>query len=151
MSDPFELDELWRKALEGLTGVCSGDAHVPDVQPLVDLLRSRDTPMPDSARGPLAELLSPGEPRLFNWKLVPERIKTRDPLTKQLAVLDKYDEARKNGMSQESAAVEAGAVGRQIVRYRKELKSLFKRARGVDEPAKPKPKPKSKGRQKKRR
>jgi hypothetical protein len=149
MSDPFELDELWRKALEGLTGVCSGDAHVPDVQPLVDLLRSRDTPMPDSARGPLAELLSPGEPRLFNWKLVPERIKTRDPLTKQLAVLDKYDEARKNGMSQESAAVEAGAVGRQIVRYRKELKSLFKRARGVDEPAKPKPK--SKGRQKKRR
>jgi hypothetical protein len=153
MSDPYEIEDLWINAFADLgrikvttdkQGVCDGGAVCdPDPERLVELLRS-DTLMPRSARETLAELLSPvpllpGRPggetsSIYNWKLVPERIKRIDPIAKQLDCAAAFEENKSAGMTAEAAAEKAGAkhnvAGRQVFRYRETLQKLGERLRG---------------------
>jgi hypothetical protein len=137
-----EIENLWINAFAALgrikltsdnEGVFDGGAVAdPDAQPLVDLLRS-DMPMPPSARDTLAELLSPGDPSIDNWKLVPERIKRIDPIAKQLDGNAAFEKNISAGMTAEVAADQTGIRGgRQINRYRKLLESLGRRLHGQD-------------------
>jgi hypothetical protein len=142
MSDPYEIHDLWINAFADLgrikvttdkQGVCDGGAVCnPDPERLVKLLRS-DVPMPHSARETLAELLSPGDPPLNNWKLVPERIKKIDPIAKQLDGAEAFEKNRSAGMTVETAADQTGIRGgKQIKRYRKLLGRLGRRIHGED-------------------
>ncbi len=115
-------------------GVCDGGTVCdPDPKRLVKLLRRSDMPMPSSARETLAELLSPGDPPINNWKLVPEIIKRIDPIGKQLAGVTAFAEKRSEGMLVEDAADQTGIRGgKQIKRYRKLLARLGRRLHGKD-------------------
>jgi hypothetical protein len=125
-----EIDDIWINAFGAL----------PDVQPLVRLLRS-DTQMPPGARDLLAELLSPGDPPITDFELVPRRNKKFDTLLDQLERVAPYANEREAGKSAQAAAVVAGeAAGvedRTIFRYRENLRRLGERLRGVDKPTKP--------------
>ena len=125
-----EIDDIWLNALGAL----------PDVQPLVRLLRS-DTPITPGARDLLAELLSPGDPPISDFELVPKRIKKFDAMLDQLERLAPYAQEREAGQSAQAAAAEAGeAAGvdeRTIFRYRENLRRLGERLRGIDKPKKP--------------
>jgi hypothetical protein len=125
-----EIDNVWINAFGAL----------PDVDPLVRLLRS-DVPITPGARDLLAELLSPGNPPISDFELVPKRIKKFDTMLEQLEKVTPYAQEREAGQSAQAAAVEAGeAAGvdeRTIFRYRENLRRLGKRLRGVDKPAKP--------------
>jgi len=128
-TDPFVLDDIWNNAFSVLGGIAEA---YPDAPRLVDLLRS-DMPMPSSARQTLAELLSPGNPPIMNWKLVPERIKRIDPIATQLDAVAAFEKNRSAGMTVEAAADQAGIRGgKQIKRYRKLLESLGRRLHGKD-------------------
>ena len=134
MRDPYEIHDLWINAFADLTtnrdGV-SADGADPNAR-LVDLLRS-DTPMPHSSRETLAELLSPGDPPLNNWKLVPERIKRIDPIARQLDGAAAFEKNKSAGMTKEAAAGQTGIRGgKQINRYRKALERLGRRIHGED-------------------
>jgi hypothetical protein len=130
MSDPYEIDDLWNNALSALGGIAEVKSNA---QPFAELLLS-DMPMPSSARKTLAELLSPGDPPLHNWKLVPERIKRIDPIAKQLDCAAAFEKNKSAGMTAEAAAEKAGAkhnvAGRQVFRYREILQKLGERLRG---------------------
>jgi hypothetical protein len=125
-----DIDDLWINAF----------AALPDVQPLVHLLRS-DTPMPPGARDLLAELFSPGDPPISDFELVPKRIKKFDTMLDQLEIMATYAQKREAGQSAQDAAIEAGEAhgveDRTIFRYREKLGSLGERLRGVDKPTKP--------------
>lgn len=125
-----EIDDLWINAF----------AALPDVQPLVRLLRS-DTPMSPGARDILAELFSPGDPPISDFELVPKRVKKFDTMLEQLEKVGIYAQKRNAGQSAQAAAADAGeAAGvdeRTIFRYRENLQRLGQRLRGVDKPAKP--------------
>jgi hypothetical protein len=125
-----EIDDIWINAFGAL----------PDVQPLVRLLRS-DTPMPPGARDLLAELLSPGDPPISDFELVPKRNKKFDTILDQLEKVAPYAQEREAGKSAQAAAIEAGeAAGvdeRTIFRYHEKLRRLGERLRGVDKPTKP--------------
>jgi len=56
-----EIDDIWINAFGAF----------PDVQPLVRLLRS-DVPITPGARDLFAELLSPGDPPISDFELVPK-------------------------------------------------------------------------------
>jgi hypothetical protein len=140
--DPFALEDLWINAFADLgrikltvdkQGVFDGGAVCnPDPKRLVDLLRS-DMPMPSGARNTLAELLSPGDPPLNNWKLVPERIKRIDPIARQLDGAAAFGKNKSAGMTAEAAADQTGIRGgKQINRYRKLLKRIGRRLHGED-------------------
>jgi hypothetical protein len=89
--------------------------------------------MPHSARETLAELLSPGDPRINNWKLVPQRIKRIDPIVRQLDGPAAFEKNRSAGMTKEAAADQTGIRGgKQINRYRKLLERLGRRIHGED-------------------
>jgi hypothetical protein len=123
----YEIDDLWNNAFSVLGGIAEA---YPDTPRLVDLLRS-DMPMPSSARKTLAELLSPGDPPIHNWKLVPERIKRIDPIATQLDGAAAFEKNRSAGMSKEAAAGQTGIRGgKQINRYRKLLERLGRRLHG---------------------
>jgi hypothetical protein len=140
--DPFVLEDLWINAFADLgrikltvdkQGVFDDGAVCnPDPKRLVDLLRS-NMPMPLSARKTLAELLSPGDPPLNNWKLVPERIKRIDPIARQLDGAAAFEKNKSAGMTAEVAADQTGIRGgKQINRYRKLLERLGRRLHGED-------------------
>jgi hypothetical protein len=125
-----EINDTWINAFGAL----------PDVQPLVRLLRS-DMPVTPGARDLLAELLSPGDPPITDFELVPRRNKKFDAMLEQLEKVARYAEEREAGKSAQAAAVEAGkAAGvedRTIFRYRERLGQLGERLRGADRPTKP--------------
>jgi hypothetical protein len=125
-----EIDDLWINALGAL----------PDVQPLVRLLRS-DTPMPPGARDLLAELFCPGDPPISDFELVPMRNKKFDTMLDQLEIVGTYAQKREAGRSAQDAAIEAGKAhgveDRTIFRYREKLRRLGERLRGLDKPTKP--------------
>lgn len=125
-----EIDDIWLNALGAL----------PDVQPVVRLLRS-DAPITPGVRDILAELLSPGDPPISDFELVPQRIKKFDKMLDQLEKLAPYAQEREAGQSAQAAAIEAGeATGvdeRTIFRYRENLRRFSERLRGVDKPTKP--------------
>jgi len=142
MTDPYELEDIWINAFAALGRIKltsdeggafdGGTIADPDVQPLVELLRS-DIPMTAGARDALAELLSPGDPPINNWKLVPERIKRIDPIAKQLDGVAAFEKNRGAGMTAEVAAENTGVRGgRQINRYRESLERLGQRIHGKD-------------------
>jgi hypothetical protein len=91
-----DIDDLWINAL----------AALPDVQPLVRLLRS-DTPMPPGARDLLAELLSPADPPISDFELIPKRIKKFDTMLDQLEKVAPYAQEREAEQSAQAAAIEA--------------------------------------------
>jgi hypothetical protein len=127
----YEIDDLWNNAFSVFGGIADTEGY-PDAPRLDDLLRS-DAPMPSSARKTLAELLSPGNPPLFNWKLVPERIKKIDPTATQLDGAVAFAENRSAGMTAEEAAAKTGIRGgKQINRYLERLERLGRRLRGED-------------------
>lgn len=123
------LDDIWNNALSALGGIAKVK---PDAQRFAELLLS-DMPMPRSARQTLAELCFPGDPPLFNWKLVPERIKKIDPIARQLDGAVAFAENRSAGMKKEEAAAKTGIRGgKQINRYLELLEHLGRRLRGED-------------------
>jgi len=125
-----EIDDLWINAF----------AALPDVQPLVRLLRS-DTPMSPGARDILAELFSPGDPPISDFELMPKRIKKFDAMLDQLEIVGTYAEKRQAGQSAQDAAIEAGEAhgveDRTIFRYRQNLRRIGERLRGEVKPTKP--------------
>jgi len=125
-----EISDIWINAFGAL----------PDVEPLVRLLRS-DVPMTPGARDLLAELLSPSDPPISDFELVPKRIKKFDTILEQLEKVAPYAQEREAGQSAQAAAAEAGEAAevtdRTIFRYRENLQRLGERLRGVDKPAKP--------------
>ena len=125
-----EIDDIWINAFGAF----------PDVQPLVRLLRS-DVPITPGARDLFAELLSPGDPTISDFELVPKRVKKFDTMLEQLEKVGIYAQKRDAGQSAQAAAADAGeAAGvdeRTIFRYRENLQRLGQRLRGVDKPAKP--------------
>jgi hypothetical protein len=91
--------------------------------------------MTPGARDTLAELLSPGDPPIMNWKLVPERIKRVDPIAKQVDGAAAFEQNRRAGMTAQDAADQSGVRGgRQIHRYRALLGRLGRRLHGEDPP-----------------
>jgi hypothetical protein len=143
--DPFAIEDIWINAFAAVgriklttdaQGVFDGgavaDPRPDDLDALAKLLRS-DTPMTRNARNTLAELFSPGEPPLYNWKLVPQIIKKIDPVGKQLDAVAAFEKNRSAGMTAEDAADQTGIrSGRQVHRYRSLLESLGRRLRGED-------------------
>jgi len=122
--DPFVLEDLWINAF----------AAFPDLQPLVQLLRS-NTPMTTGARDLLAELLSPGDPPIDSFVL---ELKPNAKFRKMFPELDavhSYANARDAGESSEKAAAKAAeqhlVTERQIHRYRAKMKRLGDRLRGA--------------------
>jgi hypothetical protein len=144
-ADLFAIEDIWINAFAAVgriklttdaQGVFDGgagaDPHPDDLDALAKLLRS-DTPMTRNARNTLAELFSPGEPPLYNWKLVPQMIKKIDPIGKQLDAVATFEKNRNEGMTAEDAADQTGIRGgRQVHRYRRLLESLGRRLRGED-------------------
>jgi hypothetical protein len=133
----YEIDDLWMKAFNALDSVRfrgHPEKIECDPKPLVRLLRS-DTPMTPRARELLAELLSPGNPPICDFMLVPKRVGEFDKMFgPKWDAVRSYIELRNAGKSSESAAEEAGedhlVTGRQIHRYRAKFKELGERLMG---------------------
>jgi hypothetical protein len=93
------------------------------------------------ARETLLELISPGDPPVMGFSLVPMLTADPDKLVEQLEIVGTYAQKREAGLSAQEAAAEAGeehkVADRTIFRHRKDLKRLGERLRGGDKPDKP--------------
>jgi hypothetical protein len=121
MSGDHEIDDIWLNAF----------AAFPDVQPLVQLLRS-NTPMTPGARDLLAELLSPGDPPIDSFVL---ELKPNADFAKMLRKFDAVADY-KMGTSADEAGAKQNVTGRTVFRYLDEEipQKLGERLRGKDDP-----------------
>jgi hypothetical protein len=96
----------------------------PDVRPLAELLRS-GVPIDDATRHLLAEMIDPGFPPLSARRFELKPNKKFKKAIGQFLAAGEYEKKRKEGITSEIAAEEAGAqmnVGsRSVHRYRKVL------------------------------
>jgi hypothetical protein len=123
-----EIDNLWHNAVLAL----------PDVQPLVELLRRKDIPVTEAARELLALLLKPTDPPIEAFVLKPERNADWDRMFLQWSTVIEYDWAKQNpdqgrelglisGKTKkaehivEDVGKRAGRTGRQILSWRKQM------------------------------
>jgi hypothetical protein len=125
----YETEDVWINAFQAL----------PDVKPLVDLLRNRTMPMPLGARDQLAELLSPGAPALepFMLEVKPNKSFDIGRTLEKMEAVSLYGQEVEAGKSSQAAAKDVGhrydrVSGRQLYRYLAEVKAFVARLRGVD-------------------
>jgi hypothetical protein len=98
------IDDEWINAGCAMIGTTQ-----PDPKPMTALLRSKK-PIPDGLRELLAELLDPGEPPLYNVRLTPKFIETRNKdvaFYMQWNAVGLYDRLRAEGVSERDALREA--------------------------------------------
>jgi hypothetical protein len=138
----IDHEDAWINAINALARLSGRDKKVvSDPDPLVRLLRS-DTPMTPGARDALAELLSPGDPPIFDFVLEPKRVGKFDNLLTAFDAVESYAKKIEDGQSSQVAAEEAGdehlVTDRQIYRYLDKVRRLGERLRGADnKPMKP--------------
>jgi hypothetical protein len=110
MSNPFALRDVWLAAVNAL----------PDMRPVAALLRS-DTPIPDSVRYLMAELLHPGTPPFTDMQLRAHVNPEFDRMIRKLSATATYRKALAEGIPAREAAEVAGAqanvTARQAFRW----------------------------------
>jgi hypothetical protein len=81
--DEFMLEDVWLNAI----------AEFPDTKPLADLFRTHSTPIPPDTRDFLADLLNPGDPDIYGFRLACEPTGGIDQAVKLMELAHSYDTA----------------------------------------------------------